>query len=74
MNFVLSIILDMLGAAFIGLYVFSIVKFVKNKKKPKEERATWPTVLFIILTVLIGLTIALVVGFFLLAMTIVANM
>ncbi len=39
---------------FLGFYVFVVVKFILNIKKPKELRAKWPTVLFIIFTSIIG--------------------
>lgn len=62
------------GAAMIGFYIWSIVKFVQNRKKPAGERAKWPTVLFIILTCIVGFNVLLMITLAGLAAAIVANM
>lgn len=39
---------------FLGFYIFVVVKFILNIKKPKDQRAKWPTILFIIFTSILG--------------------
>lgn len=69
-----GIIFYILHFGFLAFYIWTIVMFVKNKRKPKEERRTWPTVLFIVFTSIIGLLIVTYISFAILAAAIVANM
>lgn len=42
------------------LFVFSLVRFIKNLKKPWEERRVGPTIFFVIMTIILAITIIFV--------------
>lgn len=59
---------------FLGFYIFVVVKFILNIKRPKDQRAKWPTVLFIIFTSIIGTILILFALLLALLSAAVANM
>ena len=69
-----AIVCIILAVAFLGSYIGIIISFAKNLKKPKEERASLPTVLFIVFTTLLANFIVLCILLLALGYAIVANM
>lgn len=55
-----AILTGMFYLVVIGVFIFSLVHFIKNIRKSKEERSIWPTVFFIIMTFVFSATVAFV--------------
>lgn len=69
-----SIISSISSLAALAFYIWVIVMFAKECKKPKEERRNWPKVLFIVFTSIAGTILVLAIGLIALSFAIVANM
>ena len=55
-----AILTGMFYLVLIGLFIFSLVHFIKNIRYSKEETSIWPTVFFIIMTFVFSATVAFV--------------
>lgn len=69
-----SIISSITSLAGLAFYIWVIVMFAKECRKPKAERRNWPKVLFIVFTSIIGLVLVISVALVALSLAIVANM
>ena len=47
--------------AVIGLFIYSLILFVRNLRKPKEDRCLFPFVFFLVMTYFAAMTVAFVV-------------